>query len=603
MAKERQSYNRKGNSSRLYTQSNSEVAETIDVANISDDIYYDRRNLRDSLGNNNGHSFLMSSDRSSSAASSQQQQQRYNSYNSCNSSSSRSQQQHDDQIAVDIPNLKSEIVLQTSDNINKSSTELQTSTQFSYVRKTTLDDASHLDWDGDIDDSHRTDDDEKGTSIIVHDNEEEGGRRKQQQQQQQQHGRRGLFSSSQKQRSSNNNESHKSSRRVSLGLDMPTFGKVQSRRSSWTFESIWQEGMSATSINNTDEDDSMYSNSAGSGSKVERMSSRGGRTMKKCLYRFKSYGTMLLLCVGACVVLSAMIGVLVAMIPLWIQSEERGESGEVGGLAYGDGNKGVLMDSSTSNSSNSSGAVLAATEKENPAASMSSFVLDPPPYNLANICKKESLLKTGGYEKCVSACFPSRCCLIDESKPYEVWTLHIGLNDIDEIGKSISSCFQDNKDMCIRYKQECSVLGKHSLLPVKPPSSKEVLAMNNKAKLALAEDVIRACSPREDGSTERFAKECQSFCEAKECCFHEDKDDEETVRVTDTDIGASSILPSPNITEGNNTTIASSENNSTRKVLKTKQSTTIEYCGNDPQQFCVTYAGCELYFQAKKKMK
>jgi hypothetical protein len=284
-----------------------------------------------------------------------------------------------------------------------------------------------------------------------------------------------------------------------------------------------------------------------------------------------------------------MIGVLVAMIPLWMQSEERGESGEVGGLAYGDGNKGVLMDSSNSSSS---GAV-AATEKENPAASISSFVLDPPPYNLANICKKESLLKAGGYERCVSACFPSRCCLVDESNPYEVWTLHIGLNGSDEIGKSISSCFQDNKDMCIRYKQECSVLGKHSLLPVKPPSSKEVLAMNNKAKLALAEDIIRACSPREDDSTESFAKECQSFCEAKECCFHEDKEnDKETIRVTDTDIGASSILPSLGISDG--------KNNSTRKVLKAKQST-IEYCGNDPQQFCVTYAGCELYFQDKKK--
>jgi hypothetical protein len=155
MAKERQSYARKGNSSRLYTQNNNGalVAETIDVANISDDIYYDRRNLRDSLGNNNNdRSFLMSSsDRSSSAASSQQQQQRYNSYNSSNSSSSRSQrsrisapppptEQHqhddDDQIAVDIPNLKSEIVLRTSDG---KSSELRTSAEIatSYFRKTT----------------------------------------------------------------------------------------------------------------------------------------------------------------------------------------------------------------------------------------------------------------------------------------------------------------------------------------------------------------------------------------------------------------------------------------------------------------------------------
>jgi len=287
------------------------------------------------------------------------------------------------------------------------------------------------------------------------------------------------------------------------------------------------------------------------------------------------------------VVLSAGIGVLIAMIPIWIQSEERGESAEVGGgLAYGEGD-GVLMDSS-SGSSSSSGVLVASGEEDAPTTA-SKLELTPPPYDLDHVCKQETLLEDGGYDTCVSACFPSRCCLVDESQTYEVWTLHIGANDIEEIGKSIPSCFKDHKDTCMKYNQACSILGKQALLPVKPPSSKEVLAMNNVEKLQLAETIIGACSPRVEGSREGLA-ECQALCEAKACCFVEDIEEEESpVRVTDT--GASSILeipPSNNLEEGE---VPPTTENSGRKVQITK------YCGDDPQQFCLTYAGCETYFQ------
>jgi hypothetical protein len=380
----------------------------------------------------------------------------------------------------------------------------------------------------------------KGAAIILHDDDDEGG------------GKREGSSSSK-------NESR---RRASLGLDMPIFSKV-SLKSSRKFESIWGEG-----AGNTTDEDSMYSNSAGS---KERKSA-----IKNCVYGIKSHGKMVLLCIAISVVLSAAIGVLIAMIPIWIQSEERVESAEVGGLAYGEGD-GVLMDSSSSGGSSEVSGV-----SEGEASTASKLVLTSPPYNLDHVCKQETLLEEGGYDNCVSACFPSRCCLVDESQIYEVWTLHIGANDIEEIGKSISSCFNDYKDKCMRYNQSCSILGKQALLPVKPPSSKEVLAMNNVEKLQLAEMIIRACSPR----VEEGLAECQALCEPKSCCFVEDIEEEEPARVTDT--GASSILDEiPSNLEGEPVTAE----NGGRKVQLTK------YCGDDPHQFCLTYAGCETYFQ------
>lgn len=513
----------------------------IDVANISDDIYFDRRNLRDSL-NNKSNSFSTSSGSSSSASrnpssssyihnnsrlpSSNSRLDSSSSNNNSNNNTSRSPPPpppvQQDQITVDIPNFR-DVVVRTSDN----SAELLVAANHvnkNYVKKSTWD-GSHLDWDGDGDTIASGLSSFKGAAIIVHHGEgDEGGRRREE----------GPSSSNQ-------------SRRLSLGLDMPTLSKV-SRKSSRKFESIWGD------MGNTTDEDSVYSNSAGS---KDRKSA-----LKNCVYGVKSHGKMVLCCIAISLVLSVAIGVIIAMIPMWIQSEERGESAEVGGLVYGEGD-GVLMDSSSSGTA-------------------TKFVLTSPPYNLDYICKQDTLLEEGGYDKCVAACFPSRCCLLDESQTYEVWALHIGAND--EIGKSISSCFNDHKDACIRYNQACSVLGKESLLPIKPPSSKEVLAMNNVEKLHLAETIIRACAPRVEGSTDGLA-ECQSLCEAKSCCFVEDIDEDETVRITDS--GASSILDIPtNLEEG-----STKSEDSGRKIQST------EYCGDDPQQFCLTYAGCETYFK------
>jgi hypothetical protein len=317
------------------------------------------------------------------------------------------------------------------------------------------------------------------------------------------------------------------------------------------FESLWGD---------TTDDDSMYSNSAGS---KERKS-----VLRNCVWRVKNHGKMVLICVALLVILVAVIGVLTVMIPMWLQSGERGESAELGGLAYGEGD-GVMMDSS--------GGSIATSEEEE-ASATSKLVISPPPYNIDLLCEQESLLKDGGYDECVSACLPSRCCLVEDSKAYEVWALHIGANDIEEIGKSIPSCLKDNKDLCIRYKQACGALGSDSLLPIKPPSSSEVSAMNDVEKLALAEKIIRACSPR---FTDGLA-ECQALCETKACCFVKDIEEDESVRVTDT--GESSILDTPVNLTGSNL-IAE---NGDRKMLR--------YCGNDPKQFCLTYAGCEPYF-------
>mmetsp|Transcript_20193 Transcript_20193/g.30450 ORF Transcript_20193/g.30450 Transcript_20193/m.30450 type:complete len:576 (+) Transcript_20193:155-1882(+) len=553
----------------------------IDVANVSDDVYYDRRNLRDSLNNSDSMRTSSSSSSGSRHPSGNTRLHSSRTVGASNKSRSPPPPSHSDNnqiVDVDVPNFR-DMVVPTSNKLPPNTKYVNTK----FEKKDTLDsndtlDGSHLDWDGDgitvasaeveIKEVNLKTKGKGGAAIVVHDNKEggEGG------------GRMNKRSSS--------TYFHKS-RRASLGLDMPIFSKV-SRRSSFTFESLWGDA--------TDED-SMYSNSAGSKEK---------KSWKNFVYRVKSHGKMVLLCIAISVILIAVMGVLIAMVPMWLQSEERGESAELGGLAYGEGD-GVMMDSSGVMTDSSDGG-LVDSEEEVPATSK--LVLTPPPYNLDYLCKQESLLEEGGYDKCVSACFPSRCCLVDESQTYEVWTLHIGANDIEEIGKTISSCFKDREDTCIRYNQACSVLGKDSLLPIKPPSSKEVLAMNNVEKLHLAETIIRACSPRVEGSNEGLA-ECQALCETKACCFVEDIEEDESVRVTDT--GASSILDIPannstgastvldiptNATEANSilgipTNLEEEPNtaeNSGRKIRS-------KYCGDDPQQYCVTYAGCEAYFQ------
>jgi len=524
----------------------------IDVANVSDDVFYDRRNLRESLNNSDslrtGSSSSSSSyknefQRSSSTIVTSNKKPRSPSHNN-----TTTKMQNDN--IVDVPNFRD--IVERSSSENSAGMHLSAKlVNRNFEKKASKDtlDGSHLDWDGDGVTVASSDVELKskmelmskgdGPAIIVHDTKDKGSGGK---------------------RSSPSSFHIK--RRTSLGLDMPIFSKV-SGQSSRMFESIWGD---------TTDDDSMYSNSAGS---KERKSAWGN-----CVYKVKNHGKMVLICVAILIILIAMIGVLIVMIPMWLKSGERSESAELGGLAYGEGD-GVMMDSSGVMTDGSSNGGLLDSEAEEVSAA-SKLVISPPPYNLDLLCEQETLLEEGGYDKCVSACFPSRCCLVEESKTYEVWTLHIGANDIEEIGESISSCLKDHEDTCIRYNQACSVLGNDSLLPIKPPSSSEVLAMNNVEKLNLAEKIIRVCSPRIKGSTEGLT-ECQALCETKACCFVEDIDEDESVlRVTDT--GASSILDTPS-----NFTGSKFPENGDRKMLK--------YCGNDPQQFCLTYAGCEAYFQ------
>mmetsp|Transcript_7954 Transcript_7954/g.12451 ORF Transcript_7954/g.12451 Transcript_7954/m.12451 type:complete len:661 (+) Transcript_7954:201-2183(+) len=642
------------------TSTTQEDTMAIDVANVSDDIYYDRRNLRDSLDNksdswsssgsaaaaarmNNNPSSSSSEstnnkskrkDRNHSLAtlptsnksrSSPPNNLTNNSNSSSRSNSNKKKMQKNDQSIVDIPNFRDMVVPTTSSD--NSSNDLRPKklhiVNTNFEKKDTLD-GSHLDWEGDgitvasgntleemelnkKNTKKKKKKKEEGAVIIVHD-KEKGGRR----------GRKGEGRRS----PSSNSTNFTTNRRASLGLDMPIFSKV-SRKSSRIVESIWGDATD-------DEDSTIYSNSivgGGGGKKKEVVKS----AWRDYVYKVKNHGKMIFLCIAVSVFCIAVIIVIVTMVPIWLQSEERGESGELGGLAYGD-NKGdgVIMDSSSSSSSgvmtdSNDGGVVVDSEGEDtvPAAAASSkLALSPPPYNLDDLCKQETLLDDGGYDNCVSACFPSRCCLIEESQTYKVWTLHIGANDAEEIGETISSCFNDHEDTCIRYNEACSVLGKDSLLPVKPPSSKEVLAMNNSEKLQLAEEIIQACSPagEEEGPSEGQA-ECQALCETKACCFVEDTEEEETVRVTDT--GTNSILDTSGnstgtTTPGRNSTLDTSSNSTgTTKLLvdapltleeepHTAENTTeisgrnmrsIKYCGNDPQEFCVTYAGCEAYFQ------
>ncbi len=627
----------------------------IDVANVSDDIYYDRRILRDNLDNSDSWSSSASGSRNASGNNERNHSARTlpisnkASKRNSNDSDRTNKIQNDQSSIVDVPNFR-DMVVRTSDN----SAELHTSpsgrtpklhfVNTNFERKDTLD-GSHLDWEGDgitvasastfetsLEMKKQMRGEGEGAVIIVQDREVEGG--------QASRGRGGGRKGKGGRNRPSLNNGFTKNRRASLGLDMPIFSKV-SRKSSRTFESIWGGA--------TDEDSTIYSNSAA-----------GSTNLKSAWHKVKAHGKMIFLCIAVTVFLFVVIIVIVTMIPVWLQSEERGESGELGGLAYGDKGDGVMMDSSSGVMTDSSDGGLVVDreggeeavpatassivvdseggeeavpapvssivvdseggEEAVPATASSKFVLSPPPSNLDYLCAQEALLEDGGYDKCVSACFPSRCCLIEESKTYKVWTLYIGANDVEEIGESISSCFNDHEDTCIRYNQACSVLGKDSLLPVKPPSTNEVLAMNNVEKLNLAEKIIQACSPAVEGGPSEGRAECQAFCETKACCFVEDDEEDETARVTDT--GTDSILDTPSnstgaLTPGNSTgALDTPSNNFTgAKVIvdapldveeESDTNTTensgrnmrnIKYCGNDPQEFCVTYAGCEAFFQ------
>ena len=326
-----------------------------------------------------------------------------------------------------------------------------------------------------------------------------------------------------------------------------------------------------------------------------------------------------LLCLIISIAMAVSIGTLIVMIPLWINEDERDVSGELGGLVYaGDGEvtdmsvtdgmkdaKGSLIMSdgsgnnadeqkledeaetgdwelgaeaqdlsSSSNNSNHGGGwtneekvpVLPSLDigisSSSSLSSSSSSIrpptktfFKPPPYELQDVCSSSSIADPDRYGECVAACLPSRCCLVPETEPYEVWTLPPSWNaksissdspsvimntedtieDKVTIGTIIPSCFLQNTDLCVTYNHECSILDTSVLLPRKPPTNEEVSKMNNSEKLKLAEWINHSCGKLHMTRSSSEESECQLLCQEKECCFVDDPSSKESSTATPED--------------------------------------------------------------------
>ena len=319
-----------------------------------------------------------------------------------------------------------------------------------------------------------------------------------------------------------------------------------------------------------------------------------------------------LLCLIISVAMAVSIGTLIVMIPLWINEDKRDVSGEVGGLVYaGDGevtdksvtevmkdDKGSLnvsdgsgsnavdeqkleddgetgdwelgaeaQDLSSTNNSNHGGGwtneekvpVLPSLDIGISSSSSSSSssstrpptktFFKPPPYELQDVCSSSSIADPDRYGECVDACLPSRCCLVPETKPYEVWTIPSSWNsssdtpsvimnteDTNEdkvtIGTIIPSCFLQHADLCVTYNHQCSILDTSVLLPRKPPTDEEVSKMNNSEKLKLAEWVNHSCGKLHKTRRSSEESECHLLCQEKACCFVDDPTSEESSTTT-----------------------------------------------------------------------
>ncbi|KAL7547739.1 hypothetical protein ACHAWF_011021, partial [Thalassiosira exigua] len=280
---------------------------------------------------------------------------------------------------------------------------------------------------------------------------------------------------------------------------------------------------------------------------------RGG----SCWRRVRSRAGRTFVCVATCVAVAATVGALVVMVPLWLGGNEREESGELGGLAYGGGGEGgmELTGEAAGGAGGEDGGhrpppgtdeekgiegPAPSSEGQSASSSSSSSTTTagpkPPPYDLQLLCRPSAILSPEGYRKCLGACAPSRCCLVPEGSPYEVWKEEaspttttttsgggagmmqaISGTSAEEvkIGTLISSCFQASPDTCVKYYKQCSVLGTDTLLPRKPLTNHDVQSMNDRQKLELAEWVNHSCARIQKGDT----AECRSLCDERECCF------------------------------------------------------------------------------------
>ena len=406
-------------------------------------------------------------------------------------------------------------------------------------------------------------------------------------------------------------DSISSARSLNLGA------KQQNKRGSWVFESLWgsqdheereddetsigESGFGVSLGGSSDEDDEnksmrlirtisgrvgfSRSNVSFRGNGMQRQHSTYYDTgyKRKCR-SFLGEHKLIALCLLVLVVMAITIGSFI----VGMESEERSESGELGGVAYsveentkvntwaGEGGDGKeQVDEETSNEDN--GDVGAAQTSEVPstttkgepqkdepevpvvATSQANF-FKPPPYDLQNICSSSSLSKSDGYDMCIAACLPSRCCLISEeykvwSTP-ETWRLQLSYPGVDTMGQYekeapvvgdiIRSCLFEQPDLCREYKTQCSVLPLGVLLPLKQPSKDEVVNMNAKKKLELAEYINHSCKKNSKAGGDN---KCQLLCQEKACCFADNEKETKTVLPHTEVVSITTVPDSDNINE------------------------------------------------------
>lgn len=255
------------------------------------------------------------------------------------------------------------------------------------------------------------------------------------------------------------------------------------------------------------------------------------------------------LCIILFLALIVAMGTLVVVMPLWMESEERDESGELGGLTYGgsnsDGSDGMVMDSSSKQ-----------VQKEE-----QQFV-EP-----GDTGWTEDHFEPGGFS-------------VDKAGGGNEDKKDI----INDVGSSLSST--------------ASPSGKYPLLPHHPPSAEELKNMGPGERLELAEWINHSCSRMRGGG---FVisnlggggveeSECELLCREKECCFVDEEERHEQPTTVDTNISiqANGLVDAMNLTdEGEGATAIEASNEEIAAAATTTANEGITTSCPDPDPDCV----------------
>jgi hypothetical protein len=93
--------------------------------------------------------------------------------------------------------------------------------------------------------------------------------------------------------------------------------------------------------------------------------------------------------------------------------------------------------------------------------------------------------------------------------------------------------------------------------------------MSEREKMSLAEEIIRVCKP--NGYDEDI-ETCRKHCNSKQCCFVDPNDER------------------GNVNDESGLTLAS------LNVNAGDMGQVVQYCGDDPREDCLIFAGCKPYF-------